>query len=273
MRLSAAPNSLPRLHDDTPTIPKLLNSPFWQVGIDEYPLADRVTWRYFQGRVAMLDGQHDKAEAELSFAFYNTPPAHSHNRRVILCCLIPVRLMLYQNKPSQTRQAATPSDELLTKYRPPPSALLPHPLATRPSLVPHDRACALRTAPHFCHFRPFRRYKLPEFQALVSAFKTGNVVQFDQALEDNMDFFVARSIYLLMHRLKLFVYRNLFKRAYLVEGKTQIKIDVFVCAVRACGCEDVEPEQVLSPLPPSPLHGSALPQVTMARLTQHPLCS
>ena len=59
-----------------------------------------------------------------------------------------------------------------------------------------------------------------------------------------MDFFVARSIYLLMHKLKMSVYRNLFRKAYLVEGKTQIKIEVFVCAVRACGCEDVEPEQV-----------------------------
>jgi hypothetical protein len=66
------------------------------VGIDEYPLGDRVTWRYFQGRVAMLDGLQEKAESELSFAFNNTPPAHVHNRRVILCSLIPVRLMLYQ---------------------------------------------------------------------------------------------------------------------------------------------------------------------------------
>ena len=68
-----------------------------------------------------------------------------------------------------------------------------------------------------------------------------------------MDFFVARSIYLLMHKLKMSVYRNLFRKAYLVEGKTQIKIEVFVCAVRACGCEDVEPEQVIL-LPVSPCY-------------------
>mmetsp|Transcript_34614 Transcript_34614/g.81117 ORF Transcript_34614/g.81117 Transcript_34614/m.81117 type:complete len:407 (+) Transcript_34614:15-1235(+) len=172
------------------------------VSIDEYPLADRVTWRFFQGRVAMLDGMHDKAEADLSFAFNNTPPAHAHNRRVVLCYLIPVRLLLYQNKPSPTRRAAIPTQELLEKY------------------------------------------KLPEFKDLVRAFVTGNVMLFDEALEEHMDFFVGRSIYLLLHKLKLCVYRNLFKRAYNVEKKSQVKLDVFVAAVRACGCKDVEPEQV-----------------------------
>mmetsp|Transcript_36003 Transcript_36003/g.88595 ORF Transcript_36003/g.88595 Transcript_36003/m.88595 type:complete len:404 (+) Transcript_36003:126-1337(+) len=172
------------------------------VTIDEYPLGDRVTWRFFQGRVAMLDGRQEQAEQDLSFAFNNIPVQHVHNRRIVLMYLIPVRMLLYQSKPSATRRAALPTEALLT------------------------------------------RYKLKEFVQLVEAFKTGNVKLFDEALDENMDFFVSKSIYLLLHKLKLCVYRNLFKRAYNVEKKPQTKLETFVCAVRACGCEDVSAEQV-----------------------------
>jgi hypothetical protein len=68
-----------------------------------------------------------------------------------------------------------------------------------------------------------QKYKLDEFEKLVLAFRTGNVKLFDEALEENQDFYIKKAIYFLLHKLKLCVYRNLFKKAYNVLKKSQVR--------------------------------------------------
>lgn len=167
----------------------------------EYPTSDRVTWHYFQGRMALMESRFEEAEKDLTFSFNNCPQSHVSNRRLLLSYLVPVRLLLHQQRPSPTRRAALPSPALLAKY------------------------------------------KLSEFEKLVAAFRAGNVRLFDEALEENQDFYIKKAIYFLLHKLKLCVYRNLFKKAYNVVKKSQIKLEVLVCAVRAAG-GDADHQQV-----------------------------
>ncbi|EKX47317.1 hypothetical protein GUITHDRAFT_137501 [Guillardia theta CCMP2712] len=143
------------------------------LSLDEYPTPDRITWYFFQGRMALMESRFDQAETDLSFAFNNCPANHVTNRRLIL------------------------------------------------------------------------RYKLQQFEKLVLAFRNGDVRLFDEALEEHQDFFVQKAIYILLHKLKLCVYRNLFKKAYHVvkPANNQIKLDVLVCAVKAAGAE-ADPQQV-----------------------------
>eukprot|EP00290_Baffinella_frigidus_P012367 CAMPEP_0180162356 /NCGR_PEP_ID=MMETSP0986-20121125/29173_1 /TAXON_ID=697907 /ORGANISM="non described non described, Strain CCMP2293" /LENGTH=404 /DNA_ID=CAMNT_0022112821 /DNA_START=62 /DNA_END=1276 /DNA_ORIENTATION=- len=171
------------------------------LSVQEFPASDRVTWHYFQGRMALMESRFDQAEQDLSFAFNNCPQGHVANRRRILSYLVPVRLLLHQAKPSPTRRAALPTQALL------------------------------------------ERYKLPEFEGIVDAFRSGNVQKFKESLEEHADFFVQRSIYVLLHKLTLCVYRTLFKKAHAVVGKSQVKLEVLVAAVRAVGGE-ADPEQV-----------------------------
>mmetsp|Transcript_8543 Transcript_8543/g.20175 ORF Transcript_8543/g.20175 Transcript_8543/m.20175 type:complete len:405 (+) Transcript_8543:142-1356(+) len=172
-----------------------------QVAVEEFPAPDRVTWHFFQGRMALMEGRMEQAEQDLAFSFNNTPSRHIHNRHVILGYLVPVRLILHQSRPSPTRKAAIPTPALL------------------------------------------RKYKLTELVSLVEAFRTGNIAMFDEAMAEHQDFFIRKSIYLLLHKLKLCVYRNLFKRAHAATKKSQMKLSIFVAAVRACGAE-ADPEQV-----------------------------
>ena len=131
--------------------------------------------------MALMESRFEEAEKDLTFAFNNTPQSNTTNRRLILSYLVPVRLLLHQNRPSPTRRAALPSAALLQKY------------------------------------------KLDEFEKLVLGFRTGNVQLFDEALEENQDFYIKKAIYFLLHKLKLCVYRNLFKKAYNVIQKSQVR--------------------------------------------------
>ena len=61
---------------------------------EEYPVLDQVVFRYFSGRLAMLQENFDKAEEHLACAFRMCPLRAVRQRQKILTYLIPVRLML-----------------------------------------------------------------------------------------------------------------------------------------------------------------------------------
>jgi len=73
----------------------------------QFAIAQLVTYKYFVGRLSMLNSQFDKAEAELTFAFTRCPAAATQNKRLILRYLVPVQMVL--------GRFASPA--LLRKYR------------------------------------------------------------------------------------------------------------------------------------------------------------
>lgn len=61
--------------------------------LERFPTADQVTYRYYQGLLALLEENYIKAEGELTFAFENCHRSAVRNQERILTFLIPLRMM------------------------------------------------------------------------------------------------------------------------------------------------------------------------------------
>ena len=59
-----------------------------------FTVAQLVTYKYFVGRLSMLNSQFAKAEQELNYAFAYCPRHATKNKRLILRYLVPVRMVL-----------------------------------------------------------------------------------------------------------------------------------------------------------------------------------
>jgi len=56
------------------------------------------------------------------------------------------------------------------------------------------------------------KYDLMQVSDIVESVKQGNVMQLNKAMQLHEVFFIKCGIYLLLERLKIITYRNLFKR-------------------------------------------------------------
>jgi hypothetical protein len=79
--------------------------------VDRFPLSQQVTYRYFTGLKAVLDGAYQDAARSLTLALELCDPNHARNRRAIMVYLVPV-LMTTGRLPS----AGTLAEHGLTAY-------------------------------------------------------------------------------------------------------------------------------------------------------------
>lgn len=56
------------------------------------------------------------------------------------------------------------------------------------------------------------RYNVLQFHELACALKDGNVKKFDDVIQKHEIFFIENGIYLIVEKLKIIAYRNLFKK-------------------------------------------------------------
>lgn len=75
--------------------------------LDSYAVGQRVTYRFYTGRLAVFDEQYAKAAADLSLSLAECPRRAAANRARILQYLLPVKLLLGQ-LPSPTLLARHP---------------------------------------------------------------------------------------------------------------------------------------------------------------------
>ena len=68
------------------------------------------------------------------------------------------------------------------------------------------------------------KYQLTAFIPLMKAIKEGNLKAFDQALDQEKDFFWKFGIYLILEKLRVIIYRNIFKKVCLLLNSHQIPI-------------------------------------------------
>ncbi|CAG9795111.1 unnamed protein product [Diatraea saccharalis] len=155
---------------------------------EPFPLAQRITYRYFVGRKAMFDSDYHSADEFLTFAFQNCHRHSFKNKRQILTYLVPVKMLL----------GFMPTKKVLYKY------------------------------------------DLALFWDLACAVKNGNLRGIDQVMEDYESFFIQAGIYLIVEKLKISAYRNLFKKVYLAENSHQIDIASFQAALQIMGHDDVD---------------------------------
>lgn len=155
---------------------------------EPFPLAQRITYRYFVGRKAMFDSDYHAADEFLTFAFQNCHRRSFKNKKQILTYLVPVKMLL----------GFMPTKTVLYKY------------------------------------------DLSVFWDLACAVKNGNLRGIDQVMEEQESFFIQAGIYLIVEKLKILAYRNLFRRVYIAESSHQIDIANFQAALQIMGHDDVD---------------------------------
>jgi len=79
------------------------------------------------------------------------------------------------------------------------------------------------------------KYDLEEFKSLVEGISKGDLRTFQDGLVRYQDRFIQQGTYLLLEKCKTVVYRNLFKRVWLILQKHQIKLEHISKALKWLG--------------------------------------
>lgn len=83
------------------------------------------------------------------------------------------------------------------------------------------------------------KYDLMQFWELVEAVKQGNLKQIDAVMDKHESFFIKAGIYLIVEKIKILAYRNLFRKVYILENTHQVPISSLQAALEFTGQEDV----------------------------------
>lgn len=148
-------------------------------------MGDKVTYRYYVGRLQMFEDNYKEAEENLNYALLHCHKNAISNKRRILNYLIPVKL----------ERGRLPALTLLKKYN------------------------------------------LQEYVPLVTAIKRGDLRLFNETLLKYQDKFIRRGTYLLLEKCKTVCHRNLFKRIFIILGKSQLPLNNIVNAMKWLGME------------------------------------
>ncbi|KAE8743525.1 hypothetical protein FOCC_FOCC010850 [Frankliniella occidentalis] len=84
------------------------------------------------------------------------------------------------------------------------------------------------------------KYDLLQFWELVQGVQSGDVRRLNEAMRQHQKFFVQCGIYLLLEKLKVIAYRNLFKKVYLLQKTHQISMEALLCALKMMDIEDID---------------------------------
>lgn len=76
-----------------------------------------------------------------------------------------------------------------------------------------------------------KAYGLMELVKMGSAVKLGDVKTFNKILEENQAAFIHAGTYLVLEQVKIIVYRNLFRRIYVLSETTRLSLSLFVDAL------------------------------------------
>uniref|UniRef100_A0A8B9K8H3 PCI domain-containing protein 2 n=1 Tax=Astyanax mexicanus TaxID=7994 RepID=A0A8B9K8H3_ASTMX len=89
-----------------------------------------------------------------------------------------------------------------------------------------------------------RKYDLMQFADVTKAVSEGNLLLLNEALAKHETFFIRCGIFLILEKLKIITYRNLFKKVYLLLKTHQLPLDAFLVALKMMQCEDVDIDEV-----------------------------
>ena len=162
------------------------------VPFEYFHAGDRVTYKFFVGRLAVFDENFVEADDHLTYAFNHCHAKATKNRRLILKYLVPVKILI----------GKLPSERLLNQY-------------------------SLHAM----------------YSSIKESVKSGSVRQFEHALQDHMEDYVGAGTYLLIEKLRVAVYRRLFKKVQQIyaqfkpEKAVQVPLQYFVEALKWEGYE------------------------------------
>ncbi|XP_040192183.1 PCI domain-containing protein 2 isoform X1 [Rana temporaria] len=97
---------------------------------------------------------------------------------------------------------------------------------------------------HMPAIQLLRKYDLMQFADVTKAVSEGNLRLLTEALTTHENFFTRCGIFLILEKLKIITYRNLFKKVYLLLRTHQLSLDAFLVALKFMGVEDADIEEV-----------------------------
>jgi len=88
-----------------------------------------------------------------------------------------------------------------------------------------------------------KKYDLSEFTGVMEAVKEGNVFNLNKALEEHERTFINWGIFLILEKLKIITYRNLFKKVTLLMPSHQISVEAYTTALKMMKVEDIDNDE------------------------------
>eukprot|EP00958_Prasinococcus_capsulatus_P028144 scaffold6345_cov376-Prasinococcus_capsulatus_cf.AAC.2 len=202
---------------------KAVHSPVF-LSFEQFSVAQRVTYKYYVGQLAIFDDNYQQAEADLTYAWTHCHRRHVPNLKRILTYLVPVQvrastiaLPKSRNRIQRLSAMACPLVQLLIGKIPTDSLLL--------------------------------QYELNDYRGIVSSFRSGNIQQLNGILQANQRKHIKMGTFLVLEKLKIGTYRNLLKKVALIHKQrepakgNQVKIVLFQQALSWLG-EDLDLDEV-----------------------------
>lgn len=88
-----------------------------------------------------------------------------------------------------------------------------------------------------------QKYNLMEFWELVEAVKSGDLKKLEIVMTTHENFFICAGIYLIVEKLKIIAYRNLFKKVWITMGTHLIPIENILTALQMYGIPDIDMDE------------------------------
>ncbi|XP_064393757.1 PCI domain-containing protein 2-like isoform X2 [Halichondria panicea] len=89
-----------------------------------------------------------------------------------------------------------------------------------------------------------QKYKLLQFEDISKAVSQGNLLLLAKSMKNHEPFFIHYRVYLILEKLKMITYRNLFKKVYLLMGTFQLPLAGFLGALHSLGEKDMDVDEV-----------------------------
>ncbi|KAM4701427.1 PCI domain-containing protein 2 [Discoglossus pictus] len=89
-----------------------------------------------------------------------------------------------------------------------------------------------------------KKYDLMQFAEVTKSVSEGNLLLLTEALAKHETFFIRCGIFLILEKLKIITYRNLFKKVYLLLKTHQLSLDAFLVALKFMQVDDVDIDEV-----------------------------
>uniref|UniRef100_A0A8C9Z9Y0 PCI domain-containing protein 2 n=1 Tax=Sander lucioperca TaxID=283035 RepID=A0A8C9Z9Y0_SANLU len=89
-----------------------------------------------------------------------------------------------------------------------------------------------------------RKYDLMQFADVTKSVSEGNLLLLNEALSKHETFFIRCGIFLILEKLKIITYRNLFKKVYLLLRTHQLPLDAFLVSLKMMQLDDVDIDEV-----------------------------
>lgn len=97
---------------------------------------------------------------------------------------------------------------------------------------------------HMPTMQLLRKYDLMQFCDVTKGVREGNLLLLNEALSKHETFFIRCGIFLILEKLKIITYRNLFKKVYLLLQTHQLPLEAFLVALRMMKVDDVDLDEV-----------------------------